>query len=314
VRVGAKAPRFFWVVLLVLLALALSCGRDAPKPPADLAPAAPAAAAFPVTVRDDLGRTVTVKTEPHRIVALLPSHTETLFALGVGDRVVGVDDFSDFPAEATHLPKLGALYEPRVEQILALAPDLVIASEGGPAPERLAEQGLVVWAGSARQLDEVYRVIEVVGRLVGKRDAAVALAARVRADIERVEADVRSGRRVRVYYELDPTPYTVAPGSFLGALLARVGGDNVIPKGTEDFPRIGPEVVIAGDPEVMIGLTAEDAARRPGWSHITAVRRGAVYKLTPAEENLVSRPGPRLGEGLAVLARYLRRGAGEGSR
>ncbi len=301
-----------WVGLLLVAVLAVACGRDTPKGAAARAEPAPSGGAYPLSVRDDLGRTVVLEAEPHRIVALLPSHTETLFALGVGDRVVGVDDFSDFPAEAARLPKLGGLYEPHVEQVLALAPDLVLASEGGPAAERLAERGLVVWAGSPARLDDVYRVIETVGRLVGKADAGAALSARVRADVERVEKEARGARRVRVYYELDPTPYTVGPGSFLGTMLAKVGGDNIVPAALGDFPQISPELVIAGDPELMLGLTVDEAAIRPGWSHLTAVRHRAVHKLTPAEQNLVTRPGPRLGEGLAVLARYVRDAAKEG--
>jgi iron complex transport system substrate-binding protein len=262
---------------------------------------------FPVTLRDDIGHAVTVPSEPHRIVALLPSHTETLFALGLGDRVVGVDDNSDYPAEAKKLPRLGALYDPRVEQILALAPDLVLASEAGPAPERLAQLGLVVWAGSATRLDDVYRVVETVGKLAGKSAEAAALATRIRADVDEVARGARALPRVRVYDELDPTPYTVGPGSFVGALLDLAGGDNVIPAGLGDFPRISSELVIARDPEVMIGLSLTDALRRPGWSSITAVKRGAVEMLTPAEQGLVSRPGPRLAEGLSVLVRHLHR-------
>jgi iron complex transport system substrate-binding protein len=225
----------------------------------------------------------------------------------LGDRVVGVDDNSDYPADAKKLPKLGALYDPRVEQILALAPDLVLASEAGPAPERLAQLGLVVWAGSATRLDDVYRVVETVGQLVGKGSEAAALARRMRAEVEEVARGARALPRVRVYDELDPTPYTVGPGSFVGTLLDLAGGDNVIPAGLGDFPRISSELVIARDPEVMIGLSLTDALRRPGWSSITAVKRGAVETLTSAEQGLVSRPGPRLAEGLSVLVRHLHR-------
>jgi iron complex transport system substrate-binding protein len=240
-------------------------------------------------------------------VALLPSHTETLFALGEGDRVVGVDDTSDYPAEVGRLPKLGALYDPGVEQILALAPDLVLASEAGPAPARLAELGLTVWAGSAARLDDVYRVVETIGRLTGKGPAAAALAASMRDEVAGVAARLRALPRVRVYFELDPTPYTVGPDSFVGALLDKAGGDDIVPAGLGDFPRISPELVIAKDPEVILGVSLADAARRPGWSGITAVRHGAVDVLGASEQSLVSRPGPRLAEGLAALGRRLHR-------
>jgi iron complex transport system substrate-binding protein len=294
-------------VLVLVLLLVPACRADRSKGTREETRPDASAAPFPVTLRDDLGRKVTVAAEPRRIVALLPSHTETLFALGLGDRVVGVDDNSDYPSEARTLPKLGALYDPRIEEILALAPDLVLASEGGPAPDRLAGLGLTVWAGSATRLEDVYRVVETIGRLAGREPAASALAARMRADVHAVEERLGSLPRVRVYDELDPTPFTVGPGSFVGALLAKAGGDNIVPGGLGDFPRISPELVIARDPEVILGVTLDDASRRPGWSGITAVRKGACDVLTASEQSVVSRPGPRLADGLTVLARHLHR-------
>jgi iron complex transport system substrate-binding protein len=249
-----------------------------------------------------------VAAEPRRIVALLPSHTETLFALGLGDRVVGVDDFSDYPPEAAGVPKLGALYDPRVEQTLALRPDLVLASEAGPAATKLAALGLTVWAGSAVHIEDVYRVIGVIGGLTGRSNEAAALAVSMRRRVEELEAGYRRRPRVRIYYELDPTPYTAGPGSFVGALLDKAGGDNIVPAELGDFPRISPELVIAKDPEVILGVSLADAARRPGWAGIAAVRRGTVEVLTTAEQGLVSRPGPRLAQGLEVLGRHLHHG------
>jgi iron complex transport system substrate-binding protein len=303
---GRSPARLSRRALLLGLALAPACGRDRPPPAgATTSDPAPPGAGFPVTVRDDLGRSVTVAAEPRRIVALLPSHTETLFALGAGDRVVGVDDNSDYPPEAARLPRLGALYDPRVEQTLALRPDLVLASEYGPAPTRLAALGLTVWAGSAARLADVYRVLEILGRLVGRSPEAAALAATMRRDVDALAARVRALPRVRVYDELDPTPYTVGPGSFVGALLDMAGGDNIVPADLGEFPRISPELVIARDPEVILGVPLAEAAGRPGWAGITAVKRGAVHTLTPAEQGLLSRPGPRLAEGLALLGRRL---------
>jgi iron complex transport system substrate-binding protein len=302
-----QRARHLWtsrMLILLVLVLQAGCGRaPAPSPAASAQPAS--ASGFPLTIRDDLGRTVVVASEPRRIVALLPSHTETLFALGVGDRVIGVDDNSDHPPAAAQLPRLGALYEAHIEQIIALSPDLVLASEGGPAPERLAGLGLTVWAGSASGLEDVYRVVTAIGRLTGREAEAAALSSRMRADVLAVETELAGAARVRVYDELDPTPYTIGPGSFVGALLAKAGGDNIVPAGLGDFPRISPELILARDPEVILGVSREEAARRPGWAGVTAVRRGAVSVLTPAEQSVVSRPGPRLAEGIRVLARHL---------
>lgn len=292
----------FWRTLLAILALC-SCRSEGRAPAPDAG--APASAGFPMVMTDDLGHRVELATEPLRIVTLLPSHTETLFALGLGDRVIGVDDFSDFPPEAAALPRCGGLYDAHVEQIVALRPDLVLASEFGPAPDRLVALGLHVWAGSAAKLDDVFRVIAAVGHLAGRDAAAQALAARMHAEMEAVEAPLRGVPRVRVYYEIDATPYSVGPDSFVGAMLARAGGEDIVPRGLGDFPRISPELVIERDPEVILGVTREEAARRPGWAAISAVRTGRVDALTPAERDLATRSGPRIAQGLRIFAARL---------
>jgi iron complex transport system substrate-binding protein len=284
------------------LVVSAGCGRSAAVTADAGASAAPG---FPRSIRDDLGRPVVVAAEPRRIVALLPSHTEVLYALGVGDRVVGVDDGSDYPPPVAALPRLGGLYDPHVESIVALAPDLVVASASGPLPERLAGLGLTVWAGAPNSLDDVYRVIDTLGRLTAREAEAEALASRMHREVLAAEAELQGAPRVRVYDEIDPTPYTVGPASFVGALLAKAGGDNIVPAALGDFPRVSPELVLAQDPEVILGVSCEDAARRPGWANLTAVRRGACSRLTPAEQNIVSRPGPRIAEAIRVLARHL---------
>jgi iron complex transport system substrate-binding protein len=282
---------------LVVGILLAACSRDRSRE----GRAAPGAI-FPIEVRDDRGRLVTVRAEPQRIVSLLPSHTETLFALGLGSRVVGVDDFSDDPIEATRLPKLGGLYDAHVEQLLTLHPDLVLMSEWSSAVGPLEQAGVSAWAGSAQSFDDIFRIIETVGKMVGRTTEAAALVARMTAGVAAVEQHLRKSDRVRVYYELDRTPYTVGPSSFVGVLLAKAGGENVIPAGLGDYPKISPEVVVLGNPSIILGASLADASTRSGWSQIDAVRNGRVYKLPETESRLVVRPGPRMVEGLRVLA------------
>jgi iron complex transport system substrate-binding protein len=260
---------------------------------------------YPLEVRDDLGRTVTLRAVPRRVVALLPSHTETLFALGIGDRVMGVDDFSDYPPEASRLPKLGGLYDAQLEKILALGPDLVLVSESSSAVTPLEQSGLTVWAGSGRTFDDVFRVIESVGKMVDRIDEAARLSEAIREEIRAIERRVGSRERVSVYYELDTTLYTVGPSSFVGVMLTKAGGSNVIPAGIGDFPKISPEVVIAGNPSIILGARPEEVAARPGWSRIAAVQTGRVYAMSDDERRLVTRPGPRLAEAVRTLARRL---------
>jgi iron complex transport system substrate-binding protein len=261
--------------------------------------------AYPVRLRDDRGVTVTVPAEPQRIVALLPSHTETLFALGVGARVVGVDDFSDYPPEVARLPRLGGLYDAHLEPLLSLKPDLVLASESSASATRLEQMGLTVWGGSARTFDDIFRVIETIGRLVDRPGDAQKVSERIRHDIEAIESRLRGRDHVRVYYELDATPYAVGSSSFIGVMLAKAGGDDIVPAELGDFPKINPEAVIAGNPSVILGASLEEVAERPGWDKIAAVRAARVYKFPPAEAQLIARPGPRIADGLRVLARRL---------
>ncbi|HEU4411877.1 MAG TPA: ABC transporter substrate-binding protein [Polyangiaceae bacterium] len=259
--------------------------------------------------RDDLGRLVRLEREPQRIVSLMPANTETLYALGAGPRLVGRDDFSDHPPEARALPSVGGLETINVERVLALTPDLVVCSEFGAQAVALERAGLTVWAGSAQSYDEVFAVTSALGRLVGRAAEAEAVGAALKREVGRVEGALGGRPPVRVYYEIDATPYTVGPRSFVGTLIAKAGGRNVVPEGLGDFPKIAPELVVSADPEVMVGLSLGEARARPGWGAIAAVRAGRVRQLTPEERTVITRPGPRLGEGLRILAEIVHPGA-----
>lgn len=298
---GAKA--FTLACALALVGSGCQCEPSSATAPT--ASEAGAAAAFPVQVRDDLGRLVVVPAPPKRILCLLPSFTETVFALGAGDHVVGVDDYSDYPAATEHLPKLGGLYDTQLERALALKPDLILVSEASAAVASLSAGGAAVWAGSPRRFEDVYRVIEVTGKLVGRPREAAQLMTRMRVEIASVETSVRSLPPVSVYYELDPTPYSVGPSSFIGVLLTKAGGSNIVPATLGEFPKLNPELVLSSNPAVIIGAALEDVAHRPGWGALAAVQTGRVYQWSSSEAHLLSRPGPRLPEGLRALARRL---------
>jgi iron complex transport system substrate-binding protein len=313
VRLAALGARPRFVARAVSwLALLAGCSRPAAGPSAD--PRADAALAenadpsettYPLRERDDLGRTVVVAAEPRRIVALLPSHTETLFVLGVGDRVVGVDDYSDDPEPATRLPKLGGLYDAHLEALLALEPDLVLASEASRAVLPLESAGLAVWAGSARTFDDVFRVIETIGRMVAQGGKARKLVRQMREQIEAIERRARAGEHPTVYFELDATPYAAGASSFIGGLIARAGGIDIVPPELGDFPKVNPEWVIAQDPEIIVGAPRDELLARAGWGGLRAVRQRRVYTLSEEQRRTIVRPGPRLAEGLSAVASLL---------
>jgi iron complex transport system substrate-binding protein len=264
-----------------------------------------AATTYPLTLQDDLKRTVTIREEPKRIVVMLPSHTETVYALGAGSKVVARDDFSDYPPQVSSVPKVGGLYNPNLEAIIALKPDLVLNSEYGDLTPKLERAGITVWAGSPQTFDGIYNTITTLGKIVNREEAAAALNQKLRLEVRDVETVTRAIKKTSVYYEIDPTPYSVGPNSFIGQLLAKGGALNIIPASLGDFPQVSPELIVKQNPSVIIGVTCADAAKRPGWANIAAVKNKRCYTLTPEQDNLVSRPGPRIAQGLRVLARLI---------
>jgi iron complex transport system substrate-binding protein len=263
------------------------------------------ATTYPLIAKDDLGRNITVSQEPKKIVVLLPSHTEMLYALGAGVKIIARDDYSDFPPEVQKLPKVGGLYNPNLEAILALKPDLVLNSEYGDLTPKLEKAGVTVWAGSPQNYNDIFETITTLGKIVNREDAAAALNKKIQLEVRDIETVTRAIKKTSVYFEIDPTPYTVGPNSFIGNILAKSGALNIIPASLGDFPQIAPEIVVKANPSVIIGLTCADAVKRPGWANIAAIKTNRCYVLTPEQDNLVSRPGPRIAQGMKVLAKLI---------
>ena len=266
------------------------------------------ATTYPLTVTDDLGRKVTLQSEPKRIVAMLPSHTETLFALGAADKLVGIDVYSNYPkSETEKIAKVGSGFQPNLEAILALKPDLVLADESTSSKltEKLEKAGLTVFGGTAQTYNEVFEKIATIGKLVNREKNAVQSITKMRSELNVIEQSVRNLPKVSCYFEIDPTPYTVGPNSFVGALLTKAGGINVISAGIGDFPKISPELVVSSNPAVMIGLSLEAAVARPGWGGLAAVTGKRVFKPSSEESDALFRPGPRLPVALRVLVKFL---------
>ena len=320
-------PRTNRVILPVALGLSLVLGACAPaatpaptaEPTAAPTTAPPTAteepAPTPIVLTDSLGRQVTLAAPAQRIVSLAPSNTEILFAIGAGDQLVGRDEFSDFPPEALEAPSIGSLYpQVNAEAVVELEPDLVLAA-GITNPddvEALAGLGLTVYATSvAANLDDIYDDILAVGTLTGQTDEAETLVADLRARVEAVSARTAGmAERPRVFYEIDATdpasPWTAGPGSFIDQLLTLAGGTNVGNVGADLYYQISLEELVNQDPDVIVlgsstygGQTPELLAQRAGWENLTAVKNRAVYTF---DDNLVSRPGPRVIDGLEALA------------
>lgn len=288
--------------LSLVLAFVVGCGGSAlPAPTASPALPAPTAtpAAFPVTVTDHQGKSVSIPKRPERIVSIGPSNTEFLFALGAGDRVVAVDDFSDEPAAAKAKDRIGGV-KPNVEKIVSLKADLVVSvriSDG--SLERISGQGIPVLVLDASGLADIARTAVVLGTATGTDGAK--LASSIETGIAGVRAKTASVTKRRVFHEVDasdPTKlFTAGPGSFIHELIELAGGVNVAARASSPFPQLSPEEVIRADPEIIVlgdagyGVTVDQVLARPGWSAITAVR---TKRIVPADPNLFHRPGPRV--------------------
>ena len=261
---------------------------------------------YPLTLKDDLGRTVTVKAEPKRMVSMLPSTTETLCAIGACGKLVGVDAYSNYPAQAAKLPRLGGLYDPNIEAIVALKPDLVIVSKYGKLEAPLTAAGLNVVAVNPETYEEVFTKTRLLGKIVNRDAQALNLVTSMRRDIARVEILTRnSTRKPTAYYEIDPTPYSIGPNSFMGVLLTKAGAQNVIPASLGDFPKVDPELIVKQNPQLILGTDLKTAGARPGWKSIQAVKTGKVMEIPKNLSNILSIPGPRLPEALRGLAKLV---------
>jgi iron complex transport system substrate-binding protein len=286
------------------------------EPPASAVPAVPS-----ITLTDDLGRTVTLAGPAQRVVSLAPSNTEILFAIGAGAQVVGRDETSDYPAEAVSLPTVGGWSGFSTESIVALHPDLVLAQGGGlNSPELVASLeglGLTVYVlPNPPTIEAMYTNLETVGILTGHEAGATTLVDLLKRRVAAVDQKILPlSYAPTVYYELDATeptkPYTAGPGSFVDLLITRAGGINIGAELQGQWAQISLEQLVVANPTIIIlgdaayGETPEKVAQRPGWGTLAAIQAGQVF---PFDDNLVSRPGPRLVDGLEAMAKLLHPG------
>lgn len=246
--------------------------------------------------------------EVRRIVSLAPSSTEILYALGVGDRLVGVDRYSDWPAQAASVPRVGSDLSPSVERILALRPDVVFAATSANArgvPDELERLGVRVVVDDVVTLDDVWRGIVTIGDAVGRHDAALALVERLRARLAATHARVAALPAPKALVIVWSDPITVAGGhGFVDDAIRAAGGDNIAGDSAQPYPQYSIERLLARAPEVIVvgshGDTA--AALAPILSHrsLPAVAHGRVHAV---DGDLLFRPGPRLVDGVERLAR-----------
>lgn len=261
-----------------------------------------AAPALTRTVTDEIGRAVEVPASPQRIVSLAPSITETLFALGLGDRVVGVTTYCDYPPEATAKEKIGDTLRPSVEKIVALRADLVIASTASQLEQfirKLEDLGIAVYVSNPRKVKDVAETIERLGALTGVADRARELSDKLQNRLTEIDLKVQAAPRPRVLIILSTEPLITAGGNtFVNDLIERAGGRSISANESAEYPQYSLETAVATRPEVIF-LQAQDARLPERLNETPAARTGRVFHI---DDNLMLRPGPRILEGVEQVA------------
>lgn len=279
-----------------------------------------------IVVHDDAGQTVRLVAPARRIVSLAPHITENLFAAGAGSRIVGVSDYSDYPAAAKRLPRIGGAASLDLEAILALKPDLVIAWDSGNQAGQLAKLkalGLPLFVSRPLKLDDIATDIARLGELAGTTAIALPEARAIRARVAEMRARYSTQPPVRTFYQIWNWPLVTVNGEQLISDVMRLcGADNVFAGLSQLAPTVSIEAVLAANPEAIVASGAD--ATRPEWldmwkrwKDLTAVARGNLFFVPP---DLINRPTPRVLEGAQLLcndmetARSRRPGAKGGKR
>lgn len=282
-----------------------------PEPTAAPTEAPTPAPLFPVELTDDEGGTASIKAEPAKIVSLTPAATEILFELGAGDRLVGkVEDFTPFPEAAAKVPDVAKFGSVDVEKIVSLGTELVIAGGNNFNPpesiKQLRDLGVPVLVIFAPDVAGALKDIELIGKAVGNPDGATAINADITAAMDAVKAATAGQTAIRTYYELDASSGFFGPApDYFGTEMIKIAGGDPLTSGTAGVYQIEAEQILSFDPEVILlgdaayGVTADQVIARPGWDTLTAVKNGDVR---PIDDVIVTRPGPRLADGIRALA------------
>ena len=268
---------------------------------------------YPLTLTDDEGTAVTIPAAPKTIVSLTPATTETVFAIGAGPALVGRTDSDDYPPQASAVKVVVKLGRVDVEQVVGLSPDLVLAGGNGFTPPDVVAQlrslHIPVVVLYARDVAGVLADVRLVGQATGHPGPADDLAASMSQQIEAIRVATDGIDRPSVFYEIDATSaiYTAADQSFLAEMLTIAGGEPVTTGSTTAYD-IPLEKLVAADPAIILlgdaayGVTPALVAARPGWGTIAAVK---AHRILPVDDVVITRPGPRLVQGLVDLVRAI---------
>lgn len=290
-------------ILVILLVMAAGCAEKAP----DNTNAGP----YSITVTDDLGKNITIVGIPERIVSTAPSNTEILYALGLGDSIVGVTEYCDYPSEATEKEKIGGFSKVNVEKVVALNPDLVVASTftGIENIKKLEELGIPVIILRPKNIDDILDNIELIGKMTGKISEAANLVTSMRARIRDVELKApKEGPKVLYLVWHDP-PMSGGRETFIHDMIETAGGVNIAV--FEGWKVMNLETILDENPDIIIVPLGHGSNQNKTYDFVTgeqslnvinAVKNNRVYTI---DGNIVSRSGPRIIDGLEKFAGWI---------
>ncbi|MFJ7831603.1 helical backbone metal receptor [Peribacillus sp. NPDC097284] len=270
---------------------------------------------FPLSLQDAVGNKVTIEQKPEKIVSLIPSNTEAVFALGSGEKVIGVSENDNYPEETKDIQKIGGM-EIDTEMILALQPDIVLAHESAhnskEGIQQLKDAGIpVLIVNDAKSFKEVYTSIEMIGTAIGELDKAKEIVKTMQNKLEKIKEKakaIKSEDRKSVFVEVSPSPeiYTTGKNTFMDEMLDIISADNVAGE-LDGWVKLDEESMIAANPDVIIttygyytGDPVKEVTGRNGWADIQAVKNDEVFDV---HSDIVTRSGPRLIEGVEELAK-----------
>lgn len=265
--------------------------------------------AAPVSIADDRGAVAVFDKPPQRIVSLMPSLTESVCALGKCSALVGVDRFSNWPKSIQDLPKLGGMGDVNIERIVQLKPDVVLLEKASPVIARLNGLGIKTFALDIKSMSDEERALQKLDLVLGTSESS-RVWNQIQKEIMRASKQLPlKEKNISVYFEVNPAPFAAGSTSFIGEILTQLDLVNILPKALGPFPKINPEFVVQAKPDVILltESTVADIQKRPGWNSIPAVTKNRICVFTGDQNDVLVRPGPRMGEAALIISDCIQR-------
>ncbi|MDT8717357.1 ABC transporter substrate-binding protein [Clostridium sp. 19966] len=306
-RIKSLSAAFLALVMIIAFT---ACGKTNNDTSSSQTKTTVSATKYPFTVKDSRGKEVVIDKEPKRVISIAPNITETIYALGKGDELVGRTDYDDYPSQVKNVESVGSLTDPSVEKIIALKPDVVVASTHfkDDVAKKLEDLGIkVVVLYDAKDFDGAYTTINTLGQMLNGEDKAKAIVSSMKKKIEDVEAKVKGKKAPKVYYAVSfgkDGDFTATGDTFIAQMINMAGGDNIAKDSTKWMYSL--EKITENDPEYIIISKnynmKEQFISTAGYKDLTAVKNNKVVEI---DDNLLNRQGPRLADGVEALAKIL---------